>query len=191
MTWFRNPCGRYRESIRLLASCALPEAEKAAVESHLAACAACRKYCEEIRVLTVPLANWERTFAHIKPNETVQMRWSKAVRAAGRSQPVRRLTPYRMFGALWRELIWPCRRAWAGMAALWLVMWGIHVHLSDRQLIAVNARPESAPAIWQSIEEQRQVLAQLLPPANSQPIEPPRRSHPRPRSERLVNWKVG
>lgn len=191
MTWFRNPCGCSRESLCLLASGALPDAEKGAVESHLAACAACRKLFQELRVLTVPLANWERTFAHVKPDETVQVRWAEAVRAAGRSTPVRRLAPHRAFHAVWREVIWRCRRAWAGMAALWLVMWGIHVHLSDRQWIAASARPESAPAIWQSIEEQRQVLAQLLPPANSEPIEPPRRSDPRPRSERLVNWKVG
>ena len=32
---------------------------------------------------------------------------------------------------VWRELIWPCRRAWAGMAALWLVLWGINRGLSD------------------------------------------------------------
>jgi len=115
---------------------------------------------------------------------------AEAFGAADRPKPVRRLAPYRVCRAIWCELIWPCRRAWAGMAALWLMMWGIHVHLSDRQLIEADARPGSAPAIWQSIEDQREVLAQLLPPANSPPVELPRRSSPRPRSERLLKWQI-
>ena len=32
-----------------------------------------------------------------------------------------------VWGNVWRELIWPCRRAWVGLAALWLVLLGIGV----------------------------------------------------------------
>ena len=86
MKWFQGPCGRQRESISLLASGALPEEEAGAVESHLAACAACRKYYEEVRGLTAPLADWERTYAFIEPSEAAQLRWSEAV-LRGWSQP--------------------------------------------------------------------------------------------------------
>ena len=84
---------------------------------------------------------------------------------------------------VWRELIWPCRRAWAGMAALWLVLWGINRGLSEPPKAARSARTASAPALFEALEEQRRLLAELIPPVSSQPTEPPRRN-PRPRSDR-------
>jgi hypothetical protein len=85
---------------------------------------------------------------------------------------------------LWQELFRPCRRAWAGLAVSWLVLWGINLGLSDAPKTARNAHPVSAPAMFQALEEQRQILAELIPSADSQPAEPPRRNNPRPRSER-------
>ena len=38
---------------------------------------------------------------------------AEAFGAADRPKPVRRLAPYRVCRAIWCELIWPCRRAWA------------------------------------------------------------------------------
>jgi hypothetical protein len=93
------------------------------------------------------------------------------------------LLPVRAALAVWRELIWPCRRAWAGIAALWVVMWGINRGLSDTQNAALNVSSVSAPALFEALEEQRRMLTELIPPANSQPAEPPRRN-PRPRSDR-------
>jgi len=65
-----NQCGRYRRSISLLASGALPERDRDAVENHLAACAGCRKYYEEIKSVSAPLAGWEgisHTLSRPKP----------------------------------------------------------------------------------------------------------------------------
>ena len=86
---------------------------------------------------------------------------------------------------VWRELIWPCRRVWAGMAALWLVMWGINRGLSDTPKAAQSAHTASAPALllFEALEEQRRLLAELIPPVSSQPTEPPRHN-PKPRSDR-------
>jgi len=75
-----------------------------------------------------------------------------------------------------RELIWPCRRAWAGMAALWVVMWGINRGLSDTQSAALNVPSTSAPALLEALEEQRRMLTELIAPASSQQAEPPRRN---------------
>src|SRR5262245_21936862 len=103
----RNGCERFRESLGLLASSALPDAEGAAVEAHLAACPDCRQYFEELRSLTVPLANWERSFAQIEPTPALQQRWRNAVVSAGESEPVRRLTLTMVLDELWREWIRP------------------------------------------------------------------------------------
>src|SRR5579872_1060049 len=185
MKWLLSRCDRHRESLRLLAGGALPEQERAGVESHLAACGGCRKYCDEIRQVTAPLANWERKFAHIEPDQAARMRWAKALQAAGQSDPIRRLTLATVFSKIWRELIWPCRRAWAGMAALWLVLWAVNSGMSDAPQAAMTARAPSTAEMFQALEEQRRTLAELLPPANSQPAEP-RRHNTQPRSERRL-----
>jgi hypothetical protein len=93
------------------------------------------------------------------------------------------LLPVRAALAVWRELIWPCRRAWVGMAALWVVMWGINLGLADTRKAAPSAPSASASALFEALEEQRRVLAELIPPASSQPAEPPRRN-PQRRSDR-------
>ena len=100
-----------------------------------------------------------------------------------RKAPMASFLPVRALLVVWREVIWPCRRAWAAMAALWLVMWGINRGLSDTPKAAQSARTASAPALFEALEEQRRLLAELIPPVSSQPTEPPRRN-PRPRSDR-------
>jgi hypothetical protein len=84
---------------------------------------------------------------------------------------------------LWRELVWPCRRAWTGMAVLWLVMLWINLGTSEQRPASQEARAKPESATWQALAEQRRLLAELIPPATSQPAEPPRRNHPRPRSQ--------
>jgi hypothetical protein len=108
--------------------------------------------------------------------------FSKAPGTA-RNGPMEGLLPVRAALAVWRELIWPCRRAWAGMAALWVVMWGINCGLSGTQKAASRAPSASATALVEALEEQRRLLAELIPPASSQPAEPPRRN-PQRRSDR-------
>ena len=83
----------------------------------------------------------------------------------------------------WLELIWPSRRAWAGIAALWLTVGAAN--------LAMKAGFQSSPPIGaapvqemaQGFEERRRLLAELLPPVKPVPPIQPSRSNPRPRSE--------
>lgn len=97
------------------------------------------------------------------------------------------LLPVRAVRVVWRELIWPCRRVWAGMVVLWLAMWGIHWGLPDTRTVVASTRPAAAPAMFEALEEQRRSLAELIPPPGSPPVEPPRRS-PKPRSDRRTEF---
>ena len=64
---------------------------------------------------------------------------------------------------VWRELIWPCRRTWAGMAAVWLLLLGINRALMDRQETTRRVKSVSAAsASLQAIEEQRRLLEELI-----------------------------
>src|SRR5690349_6297294 len=124
-----DPCRRYRRDLCLLAGGSLSETEVEAVENHLAACANCRKYYNELRAVTAPLANWEETFAHLQPSQSTLQRWARAVQAACSGKSVYQPAPIEAFHAWWQEVIWPWRRVWAGLTMAWVVILAGNVSL--------------------------------------------------------------
>jgi hypothetical protein len=86
---------------------------------------------------------------------------------------------------LWRELIWPSRRIWAGLAVAWLLILGLNMASSEpASRVVSKAEPRSGEELRAFIE-QRRLLAQLtdaLPePANTRKPNPPG-----PRSDRTT-----
>jgi hypothetical protein len=82
---------------------------------------------------------------------------------------------------LWQELVWPCRRIWAGMAAVWVAVLIFCLGAQESQTELANNAPQSAPAVMTAWREQRQMMAQLLDPASAEAIT--RSRIPGPRSE--------
>lgn len=212
MKWFRNPCRRRRE-ISLFAAGALPELDRPELERHLAACSSCRSYYNEIKALAAPLAGWERNVAQIEPTQAMRARWANAVQesaahgaATDRLKAARERGPTSVEGSaaaareplvkgfcrnVWRELIWPYRRAWLGLAAVWLALLAVNARLSDPQL--AGAGSTSAAAMMQSWEEQTRVLAELTQPGLADaPVNIPAApsNPPRPRSAREPDWQI-
>jgi len=124
-----------------------------------------------------------------QPLRKIPKHWrAEILQAAQETAPsVQRPQPRLSRAALtiWRELIQPCRYAWSGMAALWLVFWVVN---SQSPPVPTPKRmAKSAPVGSGGIRllvEQREVLAELTGPNSSSPVEPSRRTHPKPRSER-------
>jgi anti-sigma factor RsiW len=204
MKWIWNRCRRHQE-VCLLAASALGQEEKIEVERHLAACEECRTYYGEIKTLTAPLADWEKNLSAVEATPAARMRWARAVREAPQalSTPNLNLNPnpnpnpqrlrlrLRLGMGFWRivwgELIWPSRRAWAGMAALWVAMLAINGSLSDHRS-DTGARASSSQDMMQAWEEQNRVLAELVQPTFAVPAPPP--SLPRPRSQAERSWVI-
>jgi len=182
--WFFNPCGRYRRDLCLLAGGALPAPERDAIESHLAACADCRKYYSELKAVTVPLNNWQENFSHIQPNPAIQQQWARAIQAAGQLEPVRRLTLAMAFRDWWREVVWSSRRVWAGLAMVWVVLLAANVSLREHP----SATAKSGPAmeVIMALKDQQRILAELLPDRSAPPdADQPKIFLPKPRTERM------
>jgi len=89
---------------------------------------------------------------------------------------------------IWLELIWPSRRAWAGMACLWLALLAANLGIKATATSSTPARSAQRAELVQAIEEQRRLLAELLPATKPQPAEPPRPGS-RPRSQRPAPFK--
>jgi len=85
----------------------------------------------------------------------------------------------------WREMLWPCPQAWAGLAAVWLIILGLRLMAGSEagapaQVVSAPASPELRAAL----DEQRRLFTELLP--LPEPPPPVRHQEPaeRPRSQR-------
>lgn len=187
MKRFFNPCGRYRRSICLLAGGSLPEPEKDQVEIHLVGCADCRKFYEEMESVTVPLANWEEDFAQLQPGRAAQNRWSRAVQAAGRPEPARRLTPAMALREWWQDVIRPRRRFWAGMAAVWALILAGNFSLHDHSQTHVVKSSLTLQEMVASFKDEQKILAELLTD-HSTPRDAARQNYfpPGPRTQSVM-----
>lgn len=85
-------------------------------------------------------------------------------------------------------LLWPCPRAWAGLAVVWAGILAFQWVSADTEpaVIAQDNAPPS-PSLLQMVKEQRQRLAQLTGQWEA-PAEPARAYRPKPKSERQLDW---
>ena len=85
---------------------------------------------------------------------------------------------------LWRELVLPSRRVWAGIAASWVLILGVNFALRDPA--PAGKMMVSAP-VMMSFQEQQQLVNELLADrAQPQDADRPKTVQPGPRSERSV-----
>lgn len=86
----------------------------------------------------------------------------------------------------WRELLWPCPQAWAGLAVVWVVILGLNVVFARNDTMLAVARPPLTRESFEAFKEEQRLIAQLVDPTsvNHEVAEPPKESAPRPRSER-------
>ena len=81
----------------------------------------------------------------------------------------------------WRELFWTPRRAWLGLAAVWVVILGSHLATTERTHSGQFAAA-AAPDLRQLLREQFRLRAELLDDATPAKPAPPHLRDPR-RSE--------
>ena len=86
-----------------------------------------------------------------------------------------------------RKWLWPCPQAWAGLAAVWMIL--VVLHLAGPPTPPSVALQSPSPEKRMAVAAQRRELARLLDvPADSTPAPEP--TAPGPRSERTSPSKV-
>jgi hypothetical protein len=89
----------------------------------------------------------------------------------------------------WRELIWPSRRIWTGLAAVWVLILAANISLSEQSPAIVKSGPSSE--MMMSLKDQQKILAELLNDY-SVPHDADRQKifSPKPRTEDVENLTV-
>lgn len=84
---------------------------------------------------------------------------------------------------LWLELVWPCRRIWAGLAAVWILICIVNFSQRDSSQL-VTAKSATPAAMMMTFRDQQNLLNELFAdrslPADA---ERPRIYSPKPRTE--------
>jgi len=88
------------------------------------------------------------------------------------------------FNKIWLELVWPCRRIWAGLAAVWILIFAVNFSQRDPSELMARKTPPPSPEMILTFRQQDILLAELIGQNETQAAEPPKTFSPRPSSER-------
>ena len=90
-----------------------------------------------------------------------------------------------------QTLFWPHPRAWAGLAAVWILIFiaNFSTH-DDSSRIAQKSSPMT-PEMRMVLQQQKMMLAKLIEPNEPFVAEPPKSFPSRPRSERRDGLVIG
>jgi hypothetical protein len=110
-------CGRWREAIRLRICGALEGEEAVQLKTHLAGCAECHLYAEEVQAATDSL-RWLGS-RDVEPRPGFRARWTRAVEEAARPSGIGETAAALV--VWWRGLLLRNLRPALGMAFLWIL----------------------------------------------------------------------
>jgi hypothetical protein len=80
-------------------------------------------------------------------------------------------------------LFWPHPKAWAGLAAAWILVFAMHFSLRDPAPALAGKAPPPSPEAVAELRQQQRMLAELIGPAELRLADRQRDSSPKPRSE--------
>jgi hypothetical protein len=88
----------------------------------------------------------------------------------------------------WRALLWPCPQAWAGMAAVWIVVFCLNFSSQEPSApkLAKTKPAPISPETYMALREQRRLYSELVgsPPVEiAMPV-------PRPRAEMKIETVI-
>jgi hypothetical protein len=84
---------------------------------------------------------------------------------------------------LWRELIWPCRRTWTALAAVWILIFIFNLSQRDKLELAARKLPPPSPEAVMAWRQQERLLAELIGSSGTGDAEQRKIFLPQPRSE--------
>ena len=153
--------------------------QAARLQSHLAACADCRRYAEELRSATAGL-RW-LTSREVEPSPGFRARWTRAVEDAARPTGLRETAA--ALAAWWRELLLRNLRPALGVASLWILALLFRLSAPEVPPTTHTAEARSPVEIVRALETDQRLVAWHLWGWERSPAPPRHPQSPQPRSE--------
>jgi hypothetical protein len=121
-----------------------------------------------------------------QPLEKIPPAWRTQILSAAHDAATSpRSLPVTFGMLLWRELIWPCRRIWVGLAPVWVALLVFNTTHSERGQNVTAKSTMPAGEMRLVLQDQQRILAEIIGLQwQTSPVEPPRRPNNQPRSER-------
>ncbi len=150
-------------------------------QQHVAGCPNCAA-----RVAAESSLN-ARIEARLKQEQRTPALWTKLEQQIIKATPASRSRPAAQADqprSWWRELLWPCPQAWAGLAAVWVAILVTHAVSNPEPQVTTRKAAPLAPNVKLALKQQGQLLAELIDAPETAPAEKPRSPVVSPRSER-------
>jgi hypothetical protein len=80
-------------------------------------------------------------------------------------------------------IFWPHPRAWAGLAAVWILILAVDFSLRDPAPVRAEKSAPSSPEVMVELRQQQRLLAELMGSSQTREAEP-RKFLPRPQTAR-------
>ena len=134
-------------------------------------------------------SEWRAEILHAATNAVAADVRRRTDEARTVSQSNRLLTSAATSQAWWREWFWPSPQAWAGLAAVWLIILSLNSTTASRAVEITKQSPRPSLEVETTLAAQRRELARLLDNF-SEPTPAPKAGPPGPRSENISPPKV-
>jgi len=187
MTLLLKPCRKHREDLCAVLSGDLPAGDRVRLENHLEACADCQRYREQIGSVTTLLAARSEFFPDVEPREATRMRWTRELERVFKPSHSNARRVFRGFLDWSREMVWPCRRTWAAMMAIWVVVLVLNAWPGAKEEARTADRP--SPQIMRALLAREGLLPEAGRTTEHREAERPRPPATQPRSEQRLETK--
>jgi hypothetical protein len=123
-----------------------------------------------------------------QPLRQIPAEWRKEILVAAdvnqRNRSIREFTfAATTFRGLLSTILWPNPRAWAGLAAVWILILAVDFSLRDPAPAMAEKSAPSSPEVMVELRQQQRLLVELMGSSQTREAEPPK-FLPRPRTAR-------
>jgi hypothetical protein len=126
-----------------------------------------------------------------QPLRQIPAEWRGEILSAAREaavsrhpSPVTRHSFLSTFNHQLSTILWPHPKAWAGLAAVWILIFAVDFSMRDTSPVVAEKAAPPSPEVIVELKQQQRMLAELIGSSQARDAELPR-FLPQPRSERV------